>query len=94
MAGLIVAAGLVLILLAFYTSWAYRTKRRTGSWGLTQRSRLTCPRCGEQFDHDWVPGAALLALRFGKKRYMACPKCGAWSTFEIRSTIVAPREPG
>jgi len=92
--GLLLAAGVALALAAYYAVWALRTKRRTGSLGLTQRSRLTCSKCGRQFDYDWVPGAALFALRLGTNRYMSCPLCGAWSTFDIKSSIVSPPSRG
>jgi hypothetical protein len=87
-----VAIALVAFLVAFYLKWMLATKRRTGSVGLLQRSRLTCPKCGQTFDYDWAPGAAITALRLGSSRYMACPLCHKWSAFDIKSTIVERTE--
>ena len=61
-----------------------------------QRSRwtrtLTCPHCHREFDYDWYPGASLSAVRLGDRRYLKCPLCGKWGTFDIYHTIV--RRPG
>lgn len=46
-------------------------------------SRLTCPKCGKTFDFNWVPGGSFTAIRLGQKRYMRCPNCHEWSTFNI-----------
>jgi len=92
--GLLLAAGVSLALPAYYAVWTFRTKRRTGSLGLTQRSKLASSKCGRQFDYDWVPGAALFALLLGTRRYVSCPLCGAWSTFDFKSSIVSPPSSG
>lgn len=47
--------------------------------------RLTCPKCGQPFDYDYIPGASTSAIRLGGSRYMACPLCGKFSTFPIRA---------
>ena len=65
------------------TRLSARRNRETGATGFTQRSRLTCPKCHQVFDYDWIPGAALTAVRLGKDRYMACPLCGKWSMFNV-----------
>jgi len=46
--------------------------------------RLTCPKCGQTFDYEYVPGASLTALRFGGSRYMRCPVCHRFAMFPIR----------
>jgi hypothetical protein len=53
-------------------------------------SRLTCPKCGKEFDYEWLPGNSFRVIRLGTKRYMACPLCKQWSTFDVVSTIVPP----
>jgi DNA-directed RNA polymerase subunit RPC12/RpoP len=81
--GIGIAAALLVVLVIYYLLWA----RRGGySGGLAQRSRLRCPKCGQTFDYDWIPGAALTAVRLGNSRYMACPLCGHWSTFNLLDT--------
>ena len=49
-------------------------------------SVLTCPKCQKTFDHDWVPAMSFSALRLGRSRYMQCPLCHEWSTFNIWDT--------
>lgn len=88
-----VAMVVVVALGTWYASWVLRTKRRTGTAGLVQRSRPTCPKCGKTFDYEWVPGAAVTAVRLGSSRYMTCPLCHKWSTFDIKSTILPPSSP-
>jgi DNA-directed RNA polymerase subunit RPC12/RpoP len=56
--------------------------------GLHYTSRLTCPKCGKQFDYNWVPGGSFSAVRLLNKRYMRCPKCLQWSTFEVWKTRI------
>jgi RNA polymerase subunit RPABC4/transcription elongation factor Spt4 len=51
--------------------------------GLHYTSRLTCPKCGKQFNYEWVPGGSFSAVRLGNKRYLQCPNCHQWSTFEV-----------
>jgi len=54
--------------------------------GLHYTSGLTCPKCGKKFDYDWVPGGSFSAVRLVNKRYLRCPNCHEWSTFEILTT--------
>ena len=55
-------------------------------------SLLTCPKCGKPFDYNWVPGASFSALRLGGgNRYLQCPNCHEWSTFDVRSTRASSR---
>jgi DNA-directed RNA polymerase subunit RPC12/RpoP len=54
--------------------------------GLHYTSRLTCPKCGKQFDYNWVPGGSFTSARLGYERYMRCPHCGQLSIFDIFST--------
>jgi DNA-directed RNA polymerase subunit RPC12/RpoP len=56
--------------------------------GLHYTSRLTCPKCKQQFDYGWVPGGSFTAIRLGTERYLRCPHCHGWSTFEMLSTRV------
>ncbi|MCI4340933.1 MAG: hypothetical protein L3K11_00935 [Thermoplasmata archaeon] len=79
----------VVIVLALYLSLVLRRGRRLGTQGFVQRSRLTCPKCRQPFDYDWVPGVAFTAVRLGKGRYMACPLCHRWSYMNIYDTMVA-----
>lgn len=82
-----VAIVLVALLVLYY--WrAYRRNRLLGSPGIVSRARLVCPRCHQTFDYDFVPGAAVTAIRLGKSRYMACPLCHRWSTFDLSTTRV------
>ncbi len=76
----------VIVLLVVFYLYVLRRNRAEGSGGLVTRSRLTCPKCHQTFDYDYVPGASLTALRLGTSRYMACPLCGRWSTFDLAST--------
>ncbi|HTT72970.1 MAG TPA: hypothetical protein VMG99_02305 [Thermoplasmata archaeon] len=86
-----VAIGAVVALLAAYWGlWAARAKRRTGTASLVQRARLTCPKCGQTFDYDFVPGAAVTAIRLGSSRYLRCPRCGKWSTFDLVHHLEPP----
>jgi len=55
-------------------------------------SRLTCPRCGRPFDYQWVPLASFSAVRLGTSRYLQCPVCHEWSTFNIWDTRVVNPE--
>ncbi|MGA7923043.1 MAG: hypothetical protein WCA77_03615 [Thermoplasmata archaeon] len=74
---------------AQYALAVYRNRTKGGR-GFVQRSRLTCPKCGREFDYAWVPGGALTAVRLGKKRYMACPLCHGWSTFNVWDSAPPP----
>ena len=87
-----VGVALVLIVLVYLLS--VRRNRRFGTQGFVQRSRLTCPKCHQTFDYEWVPGGALTAVRLGSSRYMACPLCHKWSTFDIAHSPPPPPGPG
>jgi hypothetical protein len=39
------------------------------------RAHLTCPKCDQEFDYDFIPGAAIRAIRLAGRHYMACPLC-------------------
>lgn len=45
---------------------------------------LTCPHCGGRFDYEYIPGVSVSAVRLGWKRYMKCPLCSRWGTFDLR----------
>lgn len=49
-------------------------------------SILTCPHCKRTFEYNWVPLASFSAVRLGKSRYMKCPLCKEWATFDIWNT--------
>jgi hypothetical protein len=85
--GLAVAA-VVIVALGLYYWWVYRRNRSLGTPGIVSRVRLTCPKCHQTFDFDFIPGASISALRLGTSRYMACPLCHRWSTFDMNSTRV------
>lgn len=82
------AIGLVLIAVIIY-GFILRRGHQLGTRGLVQRSRLTCSKCGREFDYDWAPGASLTAVRLGTGRYMACPLCHKWSYFNLYDTMTA-----
>ena len=44
---------------------------------------LTCPKCGGQFDYEFVWGASLTAVRLGGSRYLRCPLCQKWALFRL-----------
>ena len=88
-AGLGVAVVLVVLLVAFYL-WVARRNRREGTPGIVTRSRLTCPKCHQTFDHDYLPGASVTAVRLGHSRYMRCPLCHQWSTFDLSANRISP----
>ncbi|MGI0071968.1 MAG: hypothetical protein ACRECT_07910 [Thermoplasmata archaeon] len=87
-----VGIALVIIAVVFYVQ-VLRRGRSLGTTGAVQRSHLTCPKCHQEFDYDWVPGVSLTAVRLGTSRYMACPLCGRWSTFDIYGGMVARTPP-
>jgi len=49
-------------------------------------SDLVCPRCNRQFQYDWVPLASFSAVRLGRSRYIQCPLCKEWATFNVTGT--------
>jgi predicted nucleic-acid-binding Zn-ribbon protein len=50
------------------------------------RSKLKCPKCNQEFEYSWIPMVSFLSIRWGKKRYMRCPKCHSFSWFLIYGT--------
>ncbi len=82
-------AVVVLALVVGFYAWTYRRNRQLGSPGIVSRSRLTCPKCHQVFDYDYMPGASFTALRLGRSRYMACPLCQKWSTFDLSEERLA-----
>jgi hypothetical protein len=88
------AIGIVVIaLLVYFYVRVYRRNASLGTPGLVSRVRLTCPKCNQTFDYDFVPGAALTAVRLGTSRYMACPLCHKWSTFDMTATRLPATPP-
>ena len=84
-----VSLGAVLLVVAVAVwTLSYAKGRRLGSRGAVLRSRLSCPKCGQAFDYDWVPGASVSAVRLGTHRYLACPQCGKWSTFDVYGSMI------
>jgi len=53
--------------------------------GLTWTRHLTCPKCGGEFDYEFVPGASFTAIRLGTSRYMRCPLCRKFSVFSMKA---------
>jgi len=49
-------------------------------------SSLTCPNCQRSFEYDWVPLASFSAVRLGRSRYLQCPLCHQWATFNVLGT--------
>lgn len=88
--GIGVGVAVIVVVVAILWIITVRLNRRTGNRGPVQRSRLTCPKCGQTFDYEWIPGAALTAVRLGSSRYMACPLCKKWSTFNVVETVIPP----
>ena len=88
-----IAIVIVVLLVAYYLR-TYQRNRTLGSPGLVSRVRLVCPKCRQTFDYDFVPGAALTAIRLGTSRYMACPLCHKWSTFDMTANRIpaTPRD--
>ncbi|HTW55226.1 MAG TPA: hypothetical protein VMG36_02105 [Thermoplasmata archaeon] len=80
---------IVAVVLVAIVWWTVARGHRVGNRGVVQRSRLTCSRCGGTFDYDWVPGAALTAVRLGRGRYLRCPLCRRWSYFDLLATMRA-----
>jgi len=89
---LAVAGALLVVLVLFYLR-AYRRNRALGTPGLVSRARLVCPKCGGTFDYDFVPGASFTAVRLGTSRYMPCPLCHRWSTFDVSSNRLPATPP-
>lgn len=89
-----VTAALVLFLVAFY-GWVYRRNKKLGTPGIVMRTHLACPKCHQQFDYDFIPGASFTAVRLGTSRYMACPMCKKWAIFPMVSNqlpVGSPKE--
>jgi hypothetical protein len=82
-------AAVVAIFVAMYALGLYRSRQK-GTHGYVQHSRLVCPKCHGTFDYDWIPGGALTAVRLGRARYMACPICRKWSTFNVWDAPTPP----
>lgn len=51
------------------------------------KTKVTCPRCKESFNYEFVPGASLYSIRLGNYRYMKCSKCGKWGLFNITRNL-------
>lgn len=51
------------------------------------KTRATCPKCGQSFDYEFIPGGSLTAIRLGKYRYMRCQKCGKWALFNLMQSL-------
>lgn len=51
------------------------------------KTRVTCPKCGQSFDYEFIPGGSFNAIRLGKYRYMKCQICGKWALFDIVDSL-------
>jgi len=66
-----------------------------GAYGVAMRtrhhytSRLSCPSCQRSFDYQWVPLMSFNAVRLGTNRYLQCPLCHEWASFNIMKTRVS-----
>ncbi len=49
-------------------------------------STLACPPCHSTFEYKRVPLASFSALRLGTSRYLECPLCHEWSTYNLHGT--------
>jgi hypothetical protein len=93
--GVRIVAGVRIALLAGFYAWVVLRNRREGAPGhLVTRSRLTCPKCHQTFDYDYLPGASVTAIRLGSRRYMRCPLCHPWSTFDLSERRSPPGSQG
>lgn len=77
---LIIGIGVLVLALVF----------RRGGTGLVQLSHLKCPKCTNEFDYAWIPGASITSFRLGGSRLFGCPICHKWSMFDIWNTRVDP----
>ena len=50
---------------------------------LTWTRPLRCPKCGGEFDYEFVPGASFTAIRLWNARYMRCPLCHEFALFKM-----------
>lgn len=82
-------AGLAIVVALVIWGSMLRRGRGLGTRGVVRRSRLTCSKCGQTFDYDFVVGASLTSARLGTGRYMRCPICHRWSYFDLHGTMVA-----
>ncbi len=89
-----IAAVVVLIIIIVGGWWLARGRSRgvPGAHGVVRENTLTCPKCNEQFNYQFVPGASLTSLRLGNRRYMKCPLCGRWSVIKIVGQPGVPRD--
>jgi hypothetical protein len=55
------------------------------SVGITRTRHLTCPKCGGEFDYEFVPGGSFTAVRLGTSRFMRCPLCHKFSVFSLKA---------
>ncbi len=83
----------IVVVLVLVYAWTRKLNRRSGRTGVVERSRLHCPKCGKTFDYEWVPLAAATAVRLGSSRYMACPLCHHWSTFNVAGAVIPEPTP-
>jgi len=58
--------------------------------GLHYTSRLTCPKCGKEFDYKWVPSGyfSIWGSYQRKDRYVRCPNCHGWSNFDLEDNRI------
>jgi hypothetical protein len=55
---------------------------------------LNCPKCGGEFEHEFVPGVSFTATRLGSSRYLRCPLCHRFSVFSLKAPPEPPASPG
>jgi hypothetical protein len=84
---LVIASAAIAAAVVIY-ALVIRRGRSLGTAGIVQRSRLTCPKCRQVFDYDWVPGTSVNTVRLATYRYMRCPLCHRWGFFDIYGTMI------
>ena len=78
---LIVLAALIVVLAGIVAFYVLGPR-----YGPHYTSKLSCPKCGKTFEYRWIPGGSVTALKDANKRYLRCPFCHEWSTFDVVST--------
>ena len=67
-----------------------RYQKSGRSSGVVQLSHVQCPKCGREFDYEWIPMASFTAIRLFHSRFFACPICGNFASFNVWDTRVDP----
>lgn len=76
--GLGIGLGVIIVVFAIYVLALRSSHHYT--------STLTCPKCKSTFEYKWIPLTSFTSVRLGTSRYLQCPVCHEWSTFNITAT--------